>query len=110
VKIEKADVEDYAVYLKDKYRPPSRGGNKRAWHQHVLTIGGETYSFLAAWSGKFVFKGETVSFAWEWNETQKYRNVDAVTVVAFDKAGNEKWRGERAGKPWRTATTRAPGQ
>lgn len=83
VKVEKANVENYGVSLKDKPRPPSRGGNKKAWHQHVITIGGENYSFLAAWSGKFVFKGETTSFDWEWDSTQKYRNVDIATVVAF---------------------------
>lgn len=110
MRIEKAEIELYGVYLKDKSRPPSRGGNKRAWHQHVMTIGGETYSFLAAWSGKFVFKGETVSFEWEWDDTQKYRNADIVTVVAVNKEGNEKRRGERGGKPWRTANTRPPGR
>jgi hypothetical protein len=47
MRIEKAIVEHYAAYLKDKYRPPSRGGNTRAWHQHVLRINGETYAFLA---------------------------------------------------------------
>lgn len=61
--IEKAEVEHYGIYLKDKSRPPSRGGNKRAWHQHVITVAGERYSFLAPWSGKFVYSGETVSFA-----------------------------------------------
>ncbi|MCM5689771.1 hypothetical protein M8037_13325 [Sinorhizobium meliloti] len=110
MRIEKAEVEHYGVYLKDKSRPPSRGGNKRAWHQHVLTIGGEPYSFLAAWSGKFVFKGEIVSFNWEWNDTQKYRNVNVLTVVAFDSKGNERRRGERGTKLWRTADTRPPGR
>lgn len=62
MQIEKAQVQDYRVYLKDKSRPPSRGGNKRAWHQHAITIDGERYSFLAPWSGKYVYKEETVSF------------------------------------------------
>jgi hypothetical protein len=65
LRIEQAEVERYGVYLKDKSRPPSRGGNSRAWHQHVLTIGGVKYSFLAPWSGKLVCRGETVSFDWE---------------------------------------------
>lgn len=110
MKVEKAEIEHYGVYLKDKSRPPSRGGNKKAWHQHVITIGGEIYSFLAAWSGKFVFKGETVSFDWDWDSTQKYRNVDVTSVVAFGKSDIETRRGERSSKPWRTATTRPPGR
>jgi hypothetical protein len=108
VRDEQAEVEHYGVYLKDKSRPPSRGGNRRAWHQHVLTIGGETYAFLAAWSGKFVYKGETVSFDWEWNEGGKYRNVALMSVVARTKSGNEVRRGERDSKPWRTADNRLP--
>ncbi|MDP9838645.1 hypothetical protein J2T09_003417 [Neorhizobium huautlense] len=108
MKVEKAEIEHYGVYLKDKSRPPSRGGNKKAWHQHVITIGGESYSFLAAWSGKFVFKNETVSFDWDWDSTQKYRNVDVTSVVAYGKSDEGIRRGERGSKPWRTATTRPP--
>ncbi len=110
MRIEKADLENYGVYLKEKSRPPSRGGNKRAWHQHVMEISGEKYSFLAAWSGKFVFKGETVSFDWEWDETHKYRNADAASVLAWTADGKHKRRGERGSKIWRTADTRPPGR
>ncbi|MBZ9810943.1 MULTISPECIES: hypothetical protein [unclassified Mesorhizobium] len=106
--IDKAEVEHYGLYLKDKSRPPSRGGNKRPWHQHVITIGGERYSFLAQWSGKFVYSGETVSFAWDWGESGKYRNADCLSVVAWDQDGKPKRRGERGSKPWRTADTRLP--
>ncbi|MCZ4292054.1 hypothetical protein [Hoeflea alexandrii] len=110
MRIEKADLENYGVYLKDKSRPPSRGGNKRAWYQHVMVISGEKYSFLAAWSGKFVFKGETVSFDWEWDETHKYRNADAASVLAWTADGKQRRRGERGSKIWRTADTRPPGR
>lgn len=108
MKLEKAEVEHYGVYLKDKSRPPSRGGNKRAWHQHVITIAGERYSFLAPWSGKFVYSGETVSLDWAWDETGKYRNTDSLSVVAWGADGKPKRRGERDSKPWRTAETRLP--
>lgn len=110
MRIEKAKVETYGAYLKDKSRPPSRGGNKRAWHQHVMTISGEKYSFLAPWSGKFVFKGETVSFDWDWDESGKYRNADVDTVVAWTPDGKQMRRGERGNKVWRTAATRPPGR
>lgn len=96
--VEKAEVEHYGVYLKDKSRPPSRGGNKRAWHQHVITIDGEKYSFLAPWSGKFVYSGETVSLAWEWDETGKYRNVDAGSVRRRPRRRRPAGRAGRAGQ------------
>lgn len=108
MKVEKAEVQHYGIYLKDKSRPPSRGGNTRAWHQHVITIAGEKYSFLAPWSGKFVYSGETVSFEWDWDETGKYRNAACQTVVAWDANGEPKRRGERGNKAWRTADTRLP--
>src|SRR3954467_13863588 len=91
VRIEKTDVEHYGTYLKEKSRPPSRGGNSGAWHQHVLTIGGEKYSFLAPWSGKLVYKGEAVSFDWEWDASGKYRNADLATVVASKANGEQVW-------------------
>jgi hypothetical protein len=110
MRVEKATVESYGSYLKDKHRPPSKGGNTRAWHQHVLVIDGEKYSFLAAYAGKFVYKGETVSFDWEWDESKRYRNIDRSTVVAWDAAGNRTIRGNRSDKTWRTADTRLPGR
>ena len=108
MRVEQAEFQSYGVYLKDKSRPPSRGGNSRAWHQHVITIDGEKYSFLATWSGKFVYKGETVSFDWEWDESGKYRNVDVASVVAWSKAGDKIVRGDRGSKKWRTADNRLP--
>jgi len=108
VRLERAEVDYYSVYLKDKSRPPSRGGNRRAWHQHVLTIAGERYSFLATWSGKFVYQGEMVSFDWDWHENRHYRNIDVRSVIAWKPNGKQILRGERGGKPWRTAKTRPP--
>lgn len=110
MRLERVEVEHYVIYLKDKSRPPSRGGNRRAWHQHVLTIAGERYSFLATWSGKFVYHGETVNFDWEWEENRRYRNIDATSVIAWKPNGEEVLRGERGGKSWRTANTRPPGR
>jgi hypothetical protein len=108
VHVERAEIEQYTITLKDKSRPPSKGGNSRAWHRHVMTIGGETYSFLATWSGKFVYKGETVSFDWEWDSTGSYRNVDRTSIVAWSTAGEKIVRGERGEKRWRTADNRLP--
>ena len=108
MQIEKAQVQDYGVYLKDKLRPPSRGGNKRAWHQHVITIEGERYSFLTPWSGKFVYENETVSSEWDWDATGRNRNANCLTLVAWGADGKPKRRGERGAKPWRTADTRLP--
>lgn len=108
MRIERAAIQHYGIYLKDKYRPPSRGGNTRAWHQHVLTIDGERYSFLATWAGKFVYKNETVSFDWEWDATHRYRNVDVASVIAWNANGLQVLRGQRGGKVWRIATARLP--
>jgi hypothetical protein len=110
VRIDQAEVEHYGVYLKDKSRPPSQGGNSGAWHQHVVTINGKRYSFLAPWSGKFVYKREKVSFDWDWDPNRSYRNIDASSVVALTESGEEVRRGQRNSKKWRTANTRPPGR
>lgn len=110
MRIDKADFDTYTVTLKDKSRPPSRGGNRRAWHRHAISINGDVYSFLAPWSGKFAFKGESVSFDWEWDESKTYRNVDRDSFLAFKSDGSEQLRGERGEKAWRTADTRPPGR
>ena len=110
MRIERTDIEDYQAYLKDKNRPPSKGGNTRAWHSHVLIIRGEKFSFLALGARKWVFASDTVSFEWNWNDTQEYRNIAPDTIKVWDKDGNEVVRGERGTKPWRTATTRLPGR
>lgn len=109
MRVEKATVEHYAAFLKDKYRPPSRGGNTRAWHQHRLKIAGETYAFLALGAKKWVHAGDQVSFEWDWDASGKYRNIHSASIRTWDKAGNEVVRGERGSKPWRTAPARYPG-
>lgn len=108
VKVENRSIERYNVYLAEKSRPPSRGGNGGAWHQHRLTIDGETYSFLAAHSGKFVYKRETVSFEWDWDKSRRYRNVEVTSIVAYNSNGQTILRGDRNPKTWRTAETRLP--
>jgi len=108
MKVEKAVVDKYTAFLKDKHRPPSRGGNTRAWHQHSLIIGGERYSFLALGAKRWVYAGDTVTFEWDWDPTQRWRNVKPETVQAFDKNGKPVERGIRGGKPWRRAETRLP--
>lgn len=108
MRVEAAIVEHYGTYLKDKYRPPSKGGNTGAWHQHVMTIGKEKYSFLARGARKWVFATDRVSFDWEWDESRQYRNVKPETVVTSDKNGAPITRGDRSWKPWRTAEARMP--
>jgi hypothetical protein len=108
MKIESALIAKYDVYLKDKYRPPSKGGNTGAWHQHVMQINGETYSFLARGARKWVFAKDQVSFEWEWDASNRYRNVKVETLVTRDRHGNVVERGDRSSKPWRIAETRLP--
>lgn len=107
-RVEDVTPDDYGAILKDKSRPPSRGGNTRAWHQHVLTIAGERYSFLALGAGKWVFAGDTVSFEWSWDASRRYRNVDPDSIRVRDKTGKAVVRGDRGRKKWRTAETRLP--
>jgi hypothetical protein len=92
----------------DKHRPPSKGGNTRAWHRHALTVNGEWYSFFALGQKRWAFKGDTVSFEWSWDATGRYRNIETGTFQAWDKNGEPVERGERGTKPWRTAAARIP--
>jgi hypothetical protein len=107
-RVANAKIDSYETYLKDKHRPPSRGGNSHAWHSHVLTVGSCTYSFLALGFRKWAYKSDTITFDWEWDKTQRYRNIMPESVVVRDKDGDIVIRGYRGSKPWRTATTRAP--
>jgi hypothetical protein len=50
-RVENATLQSYETYLRDRHRPPSRGGNGRAWHSHVIKIGEHTYSFLGLANG-----------------------------------------------------------
>jgi len=103
-----AKIENYNAYLQDKYRPPSKGGNTKAWHGHVITINGEEYSFRALGSKRWIFAGDTVSFEWSWDVTKKYRNIDSATIQTWDKSGDSVVRGVRGTKKWRTAGSRLP--
>lgn len=106
-RIENSEVELYVSSLREPYRPPSRGGNTRALHAHYLTIGGETYSFLALGTKKWVFKHDRVSF--EYEVKGPYRNILKDTLSTLDAKGREVQRGERDFKPMlRTAETRLP--
>ncbi len=107
MKIEKAKIEDYQKYLSEKSRPPSKGGNTKALHSHVLVIDGEKYSFLALGSQQWVFKTDLVSFEYELNG--QYKNIKKETLVTIDKNGKEVVRGNRGFKEQlRTADTRMP--
>lgn len=107
-KIENSGFVSYEAFLKDKHRPPSKGGNTRAWHQHVIVIAGVKYSFLACGSKQWAYKGDKISFEWDWDPTKTYRNIVKETFRTVDRHGNPIVRGIRGDKPWRTATTRAP--
>jgi hypothetical protein len=109
-RVERVIPSNYGAYLKDKYRPPSRGGNTCAWHQHVLTIDGERYSFLALGARKWAFAGESVSFSWSWDASKQFRNIDPDSMLVEDKKGRPVVCGERGGKKWRSADTRPPGR
>ncbi|WP_265519482.1 hypothetical protein [Nitratireductor luteus] len=108
MRIQNATVDRYRTFLQDKYRPPSKGGNTRAWHLHVLDISGDSYTFYALGTKKWVFQNDTVSFEWEWDKNQAYRNILPHTVVVTDPTGNPALRGNRGSKPWRTAEARMP--
>ncbi len=100
--------DNYSTSLKEYGRPPSRGGNTRAWHQHVVVIEGETYSWLGLGAKKWIYATDTVSFAWSWDKSGRYRNVDRDTIAVRDKAGNPVVRGERGAKTWRSAPNKLP--
>lgn len=101
-------VTRYTTILIEQHRPPSRGGNTRAWHSHALWIDGEKYTFRALGSKKWVYVGDRVSFRWRWDPSQRWRNIDIDSVKVADKNGTEVIRGERGFKRWRTAPTRLP--
>lgn len=107
MEISNTKVEAYSTYLKEPYRPPSKGGNTKALHQHVLFIDGKSYSFLYNGSQKWAHKSDTVSF--EYKQNGDYLNIIPETFRAFDKSGNEVIRGTRGvTKKRRTASTRMP--
>lgn len=101
-------VTSYRSDLKDKYRPPSKGGNTRAWHRHAFQIGEDWYSFLALGSKKWVFAQDSVEFEWSWDDSGKFRNVYPDTIRTKDKDGKTVVRGERGRKKWRSAPAKMP--
>lgn len=53
-------------------------------------------------------KTDTDSFEWQWDRSQRWRNINPDTFEARDKNGAEVERGHQGSKPRRTVTTRAP--
>ena len=106
--LENVQPSSYQAFLNEPHRPPSRGGNTGAWHAHVLVVDGQKYSFLALGARKWAYVGDTVSFAWKWDASRKYRNIDPGSVTVRDKSGTIVVRGLRGTKPRRTAQARMP--
>lgn len=108
LKVENKIITSYEKFLREKSRPPSKGGNTKALHSHVLEIEGQKYSFLALGSQQWVFKSDSVSFEYEIKDG--YNNIVKETLVSFDRHGQPVVRGNRGFKnTLRTATTRMPG-
>jgi len=107
-RVEGKKFDDYQKYLREEHRPPSRGGNTKALHSHVLTIDGEKYSFLAHGACQWAFKSDTVSFDYVITKG-KWRNILSETFVARDKDGEPVLRGRKPPKKRRTAPPRMPG-
>lgn len=106
-RIDNKKITEYELFLRENSRPPSKGGNTRALHSHVLQIEGEKYSFLALGSQQWVFKSDTVSFDFEINGG--YKNIVKESLVTLDGKGHTVLRGNRGSKPkLRTAVTRLP--
>jgi|ERR1043165_3752101 hypothetical protein len=107
-RVENAIVAEYGAFLIEQYRPPSRGGNTSAMHQHSLLIDGQRYTFLARGAKKWVYKADRVTFDWRLAK-DKYRNIDVATLKTTDKNGVPVVRGDRRSKQtWRTAPPRMP--
>lgn len=104
-RITDAQIDSYKLYLHEPSRPPSRGGDTGALHQHVIYIAGERYSFMALGSQRWVFKTDRVSFDYELNGP--YRNILKETLVTVDAKGKPVVRGNRGFKrQLRTALAR----
>jgi hypothetical protein len=107
-KIENKHFQDYRLFLFEKSRPPSKGGNTKALHTHVLTIDGERYSFFALGSQQWAHKSDLVSF--EYDLKDGYKNIVRETFVTVTNAGEPVVRGNRGFKAQlRTADARMPG-
>ncbi|MGZ0799615.1 hypothetical protein ACXNAL_00065 [Kluyvera ascorbata] len=101
-------ISEYIKILTEKSRPPSKGGNSKARHTHILIVDGERYSFIAFDSKQWVFKTDTVSFDYEINNG--YKNIIPDSIETIDKNGCRVVRGNRGyTKKLRTADARLPG-
>jgi hypothetical protein len=109
MRVERNAFEDYAAHLMDKHRPPSKGGNTRAWHRHVLTVNGERYSFLALGSKRWAYVEDTIGFEWSFDPSGRYGKIDRGSIQTWAKDGTPVKCGEPGAKPWRTAAARMPG-
>lgn len=106
-KVENVQFEKYEKFLNEPSRPPSRGGNTNALHSHVLSIGGEKYSFLTLGSQQWAFKSDTISF--EYEVRGSYKNIIKETFTVKTQAGEPIVRGNHGFRPTlRTANSRLP--
>lgn len=106
-RIDNARIEGYITVLTEPHRPPSRGGNTRARHSHALVIDGQKYWFIALGARRWVFKNDTVSFAYEQDGGYLIVVVDSLEVR--DRHGTIVVRGLRGSKPkLRTGVMRLP--
>ncbi|EPA6637425.1 TPA: hypothetical protein ACXIGT_001315 [Serratia marcescens] len=78
-KVSSKKISEYQKYLIEKSRPPSRGGNGKALHSHVVIIDGVKYSFLANDSKQWVFKSDTVSF--EYKIENGFNNISSIMEI-----------------------------
>ena len=74
--VENVIVSLYQKSATDKYRPPSKGGNTRAWHTHSLTINRERDSFRALGARQWVYSGDTVSMRRHAKISKDYQRDD----------------------------------
>ncbi len=102
-----AKIENYTTILKEKSRPPSKGGNTKARHSHAIFIDNVMYTFLVFGSQQWAYKTDTVSFEYDVVD-DKYNNIKKETLVTVDKNGDPVVRGNRGSKKLRTADTRLP--
>lgn len=90
-------------------RPPSKGGNAKALHQHIITIDGQKYGFRASGYRQWIYKSDTISFQYVINH-RGYRDILKPTLDVRDKNGERVNRGNPdVRKKRRLAPTRTPG-
>jgi hypothetical protein len=105
--IKDAQIEDYRTSLQEHSRPPSRGGNQKALHRHVLIINGEEYSFFVNGRLQWVHKADRVSFRYK--VSGQFKNIQPETLQTVDSKGRQVVRGMRGvKKKLRTVPTRLP--